>query len=92
MAKKANPFEQLTFEQMNHGRSYRVRSSYGTFSISAKHVKNRIYYHAYKRVGGKIHTTYVGKHGEITREVLHKAIVRLKSKYEGFGRDNIGHE
>ena len=92
MAKKAIPFEYITFEQMNPGHSYRVRLSFGTFSISAKFIKTHIYYHAYKRVGGKIHTTYVGKNGEITKEVLYKALVRLKSRYEGFGRDYIGHE
>lgn len=91
MAKPATLLGWLTETQMNSGQPFRVRTSYGTFSIAGKVTHGGTYHYAYKRVAGKLHKVYVGKVGEIDQDAVHKATMRLSEKYTGFGRDNQAH-
>lgn len=76
MARKAVYSSLITDEQMNSGEPYRVKFSYGTFSI----IPQGNYYYAYKRANGKLYKVYIGKVGEITKELLHQAASRLDYK------------
>ena len=76
-------------EQINSGESYRVKFSYGTFSIYAKKISSsraanvtQAYYYAHKRKHGKLYKVYIGKCGNITREKLHEATIRLIIRIE----------
>lgn len=93
MARIAKSPSRMTDSELNSGRPYRVQFSYGTFGLAVRTAKSGLkYYYAVKRVRGRYYKIYVGKCGDITPEKLHAATVRLKAKYEGFGRDNIGRE
>lgn len=67
-------------EEMNSGQSYRVKFSYGTFSIAARVTQSGIYYYALKRANGKLHKVYVGRCGTITHDVLHRATMELSQR------------
>jgi len=97
MARRAIYFGQLTEQVMNSGQSYRVRFSYGTFSIAPKVARSGTYYSAVKRHQGRLYKVYVGKCGEVTAQRLHEATMELLHKaYVGSGiwymRDNRGRE
>jgi len=70
MAHKAIYHSQLTDDVMNGDQGYRVKLSWGTFTVSPKKLPNGVYYSAYKRRRGHLHKLYLGKQGEITRDLL----------------------
>lgn len=95
MAKRALCGVELTQEAMNTGESYRVKFSYGVFSIAPKVTQSGTYYSALKRHRGQLYKVYVGKCGEITKELLHQATMILLSKATAtsghwYMRDNRG--
>ena len=77
MAKRSIFGSELTHENMNTGQGYRVRFSYGVFSISPKVTQSGIYYYALKRHQGRLFKVYVGKCGEITHDLLHRVTMEL---------------
>jgi len=97
MARRAIFFGQLTEETLNGSESYRVRFSYGTFSIAVKVAQSSVYHYALKRHKGQLFKVYVGKAGQITRDRLHQATMELNHKaYSATGdwymRANRGRE
>jgi hypothetical protein len=80
MAKRALCGVELTTEAMNSGKSYRVKFSYGVFSIAAKVTQSGVYYSVVKRHKGRLYKVYAGKCGEITHELLHQATMMLQAK------------
>jgi len=80
MAKRAIFFGQLTDEILNGTESYRVKFSYGTFSIAVKVTQSGRYWYAYKRHKGRLFKTYIAKDGKITRKRLHQATMELNHK------------
>lgn len=80
MAKRAIHFGQLTEETLNGDESYRVKLSYGTFSIATKVTQSGVYHYAVKRHRGQLFKVYVGKAGEITAERVHQATMELLHK------------
>lgn len=80
MARPAIFSGQITPEQMNSGEGYRVRFSYGTFSIAPKVTQSGTYYSALKRHRGQLFKVYVGKCGQVTHERLHQATMELLNK------------
>ena len=70
MAKQAIYHSQLTGDQMNGSEGYRVRLSWGTFSVAVKVTQSGVYYYAIKRRKGTLHKLYLGRQGEITRRLL----------------------
>ena len=80
MAKQAIYSGQLTSETMNGSESYRVKFSYGTFSIAVKVTQSGVYHYAVKRHHGQLFKVYVGKAGEITKERVHQATMELGHK------------
>ena len=72
---------QITSQQMNSGQSYRVSFSYGTFTAAPRVTQSGgIYYYVYKRVRGKLYKAYLAKCGEITKEKLHQATMKVANK------------
>ena len=71
---------QITTEQMNSGQSYRIKFSYGTFGAACKVTQSGTYYYVYKRANGKLHKTYLGKCGEITKDKLRRAAMKVANK------------
>jgi hypothetical protein len=97
VAKRAFFSGQITDDQMNSGESYRVRFSYGIFSIAPKVTQSGTYYYAVKRHKGRLFKVYVGKCGEVTHDLLHQAtMVLLNKAYVATGqwymRDHRGRE
>ena len=93
MAKQATYFGQLTDDQMNGDQGYRVKLSYGVFSIAAKVTQSGRYWYAYKRAAGRLFKVYIGKGGEVTKDALHEATMALSAKVyretgRGYIRDN----
>jgi len=93
MARQAVHFGQLTEELLNGSESYRVKFSYGTFSIAVKVTQSGIYHYAVKRHRGQLFKVYVGTVGSITAERVHQATMELLSKAyaatgEWYLRDN----
>lgn len=80
MAKRAIHFGQLTDEMLNGRESYRVKFSYGTFSIAVKVTQNGTYHYAVKRHKGQLFKVYIGTAGTITKERLHQATMELLHK------------
>jgi len=80
MAKQAIYFGQLTDSTLNGRESYRVKFSYGTFSIAVKVTQSGAYHYAVKRHKGQLFKVYVGTAGEITQERLHQATTELLHK------------
>jgi len=82
MAKQLYYAGRMTDEQMNSGASYRIKFSYGTYTISPTNNLSMfgLYYYAYKRQKGKLFKVYVGKCGEITKDKLHRATMKLNWK------------
>ena len=80
MAKQAIYYSQLTGDQMNGSRPYRVKFSYGTFSIAVKVAQSGVYHYAVKRHKGQLFKVYVGKAGRITKERVHQATMELGHK------------
>lgn len=94
MAARAIYFGQLRERDMNGFDSYRVNLSYGTFTISPQKLPNgAIYFYALKRARGKLYKAYVGKRGEVTADMVHKATMKVSAAIRhdtgGYGRDNL---
>jgi hypothetical protein len=97
MARQAIYYGQLTDDIMNSGKPYRVRLSYGVFSLSPKVTQSGTYYSAYKRAGGKLFKQYVGGCGDVTADAIYKATMALSDKIRRetglmFARSNRGRE
>jgi len=67
-------------ETINGSKGYKVKLSYGTFSIAPKVTQSGVYFSAYKRVRGKLYKAYVGKAGALTWHDIHKATMALDAK------------
>jgi len=80
MAKPALAGPEITETAINSGESYRVKFSYGVFSIAPKVTQGGVYYYAVKRHQGQLFKVYVGKCGEVTKELLHQATMILLNK------------
>lgn len=80
MARQATHFGQLTDEQLNGAQPYRVKFSYGTFSIAVKVAQSGTYHYAIKRHKGHLFKTYIGTAGDITPRRLHEATMELLAK------------
>jgi len=80
MARQAIWYGQLTDEVLNGSTPYRVRLSYGVFSIAPKVTQSGIYHYSLKRHKGRLYKHYVGKAGEIDAERLHQATMQLLHK------------
>jgi len=96
MARRAIHGSQLKHEDMNTGQGYRVKFSYGVFSIAPKVTQSGTYYYATKRHQGRLFKVYVGKCGEVTHDLLHQATMALQNKAISatgrmYPRDNQGH-
>ena len=90
MAKQAIYSGQLTSETMNGEQGYRVKFSYGVFSIAPKVTQGARYWYAYKRASRRLFKVYVGKGGEVTKDTLHKATMALIAKVRSeTGREHI---
>ena len=70
----------LEKETINGSTGYKVKLSYGTFSIAPKVTQGGVYFSAYKRVRGKLYKSYVGKAGALTWQDIHKATMALDAK------------
>ena len=97
MAKRAITLGQLTDETLNGRQSYRVKFSYGTFSVAPKVTQSGVYHYAVKRHKGQLFKVYVGKAGTITPKRLHQATMELNHKAysvtgEWYMRANKGRE
>ena len=77
MASEAIYFSQLTKEQMNGSESYRVRFSWGDFSIAPRRNKSGVYWYAYKRRHGRLFKAYVAKQGRVRLTKLQRACYSL---------------
>jgi len=80
MARQAIFSGQLTADTMDGTEPYRVRFSYGVFSIAARVTQSGRYWYTHKRADGKLYKTYVGKQGEVTHDTLHRATMALMDK------------
>lgn len=82
MAREAINSAMITEAQMNSAQGCRVAFSYGTFSVLPRRTAWGTYLYAYKRAKGHLHKVYVGKAGQVTKDMLHKATLRLLAKVE----------
>jgi hypothetical protein len=90
MAKQAIYSGLLTRETMNGDQGYRVKLSYGVFSIAPKVTQSGRYWYAYKRSSGRLFKVYIGKGGEVTKDMVHKATMALIAKVRAeTGREHI---
>ena len=80
MARRAIYYAQLTNETMNGTQSYRVRFSYGIFSVAVKATRGGAYHYAIKRHRGRLFKIYIGAAGKIERHHVQSACVGLLHK------------
>lgn len=96
MARRAHLWGQLEPSVMNGIDGYRVKFSFGVFSIMPRMDRDRRYWYATKRSNGTLHKVYVGADGNITTEAIKIACLAVLAKLRGhsdrlYGRDHIGH-
>ncbi len=95
MARRAIYFSELSDATLNGEQGYRVKLSYGTFSIAARVTPSGRYWYAYKKHLGRLFKVYVGKQGTVTSERERQATIELLAKaYQATGqwymRENRG--
>jgi len=82
MAHEAIASAVITEAEMNSSEGCRVEFPFGTFSVLGSRRSSGTYLYAYKRAKGHLHKVYVGKAGQVTKDMLHKATLRLRAKVE----------
>ena len=87
---------QLEGSVMNGIDAYRVRFSFGVFSITPRVDRDRRYWYATKRSNGRLHKVYIGAGGNITSEAIKVACLAVLDKLRDgshrlYGLDRVGH-
>jgi len=81
MANKTYYSVELSERKINQPEAYRIKLSYGTFSVSPQLDKrtNRHYCYANKRINGRLIKRYVGKYGDLTIDDVHQACYKIST-------------